>query len=860
MTLSAGTRLGPYEILAPLGAGGMGEVYRARDRKLGRDVAIKVLPSEVSADAERRLRFEQEARSASALNHPNIITVYDIGSSESNLYLAMELVEGRTVREMLSADLLPAKKMLDIAVQVADGLAKAHAAGIVHRDLKPENLMISRDGFVKILDFGLAKLVEPAPEEVSALPTVAAPGTLPGTVMGTVGYMSPEQASGEPVDYRSDQFSFGSILYEMATGRRAFQRKTGAETLAAIIREEPEPIGQLNPMAPAPVRWIIERCLVKEPEERYTSTRDLARDLRSVRDHLSETSASEVAVAARRSRPGLPVWFLPAGLALLAGLLLGVFGGKIAGTTKPPTEETTFQRLTFRRGSILSARFAPDGQTVIYGAAWEGSPIEIFATRPESPVSRSLGLASADILSVSSDGELAVSLGRRFVWGWESAGTLARLPLDGGAPREVLEDVQEADWAPDGKSLAVVRRVGNSRLEFPIGKVLYQTAGWISHPQVSPDGNLVAFIDHPQRGDNVGRVMVVDSNGKNRLTGPPAGTGLAWSPRGDEIWFTGPGVQAAALQAVTLSGRIRVVADFPGGVTLQDISRDGRVLLNRDNWRREIVGLAPGESRERNLTWLDWSFPADLSDDGKVLLFTEQAEGTRGVYSSFLRKTDGSPAVLLGQASGAGLSPDGKWALTTGGVGSQQLTLLTTGAGEPKPLPKADITYHGAAWFPDGRRILIMGHEPGRGVRLYVQDLVGGKPRAITPEGVTFFGKVIAPDGRSVAALGPEQRILLYPIEPAEPQAIPGIAPDEQPIRWTPDGRSLYVWRQEDLPAKISIVDVSSGRRTLWKELTPPDPAGVLMIGPILITPDGKSYVYSYRRTLEDLYLAEGLK
>ena len=859
MTLSPGTRLGPYEILAPLGVGGMGEVYRARDTKLGRDAAIKVLLSEVSADAERRLRFEQEARSASALNHPNIITVYDIDSSDSNLYIAMELVEGRTLREMLSAELLPAKKMLDIAVQVADGLAKAHAAGIVHRDLKPENLMISKDGFVKILDFGLAKLVEPAAEEGSVLPTVVAPGTLPGTVMGTVGYMSPEQASGEPVDYRSDQFAFGSILYEMATGRRAFQRKTGAETLAAIIREEPEPIGQLNPKAPAPVRWIIERCLVKEPEERYTSTRDLARDLRSVRDHLSETSVSEVSLAAGRSRPGLPVWFLPAGLALLAGLLLGIFGGKLAGTTKRPPAETSFQRLTFRRGSILSARFAPDGQSVIYGAAWEGNPIEIFATRPESPVSRSLGLPSADILSISSGGELAISLGRRFVQGWESAGTLAQLPLDGGAPREVLEGVQEADWAPDGKSLAVVRRVGDSRrLEFPIGKVLYQTAGWISHPQVSPDGNLVAFNDHPLRGDNVGRVMVVDTSGKNRLTGPPAGTGLAWSPRGDEIWFTEP--QASALQAVTLSGKVRHVAGFPGGVTLQDIARDGRVLLNRINWRREIVGLAPGESRERNLTWLDWSFPTDLSRDGKSLLFVEQAEGARGGYSSYLRKTDGSPAVLLGQAFAWGLSPDGKWALTTGGVGSQQVTLLPTGPGQPRPLPKADVTYQWGNWFPDGRRILIMGSEPGRGLRLYVQDAAGGKPRAITPEGVSFFTQGITPDGKSVAARSPEQRILLYPIEPAEPQSILGISPDDVPIQWTADGRSLYVLAPGGLPARISSVDVSSGRRTPWKELTPPDPAGVLTIGPVFLTPDGKSYVYSYRRTLEDLYLAEGLR
>src|SRR6266851_2539529 len=243
----------------------MGEVYRARDTRLGREIAVKVLPAAISADPDRRQRFEQEARSASALNHPNILTIYDIGSSEGTTYIAMELVEGRTLREILAAEPLPARKLLDYAVQIADGLAKAHAAGIVHRDLKPENLMVSRDGFVKILDFGLAKLVEPLSKEGSELPTAIASATQPGTVMGTVGYMSPEQASGQTVDFRSDQFSLGTILYETATGKRAFQGKTGAETLVAILREEPEPIGKVNPKTPAPLRWLIERCLAKDP-------------------------------------------------------------------------------------------------------------------------------------------------------------------------------------------------------------------------------------------------------------------------------------------------------------------------------------------------------------------------------------------------------------------------------------------------------------------------------------------------------------------------------------------------------------------------------------------------------------------
>src|SRR6266511_2950374 len=323
VTLSAGTRLGSYEVLAPLGAGGMGEVYRARDARLSREVALKVLPEEVSADRDRLARVEEEARAASALNHPNIVTIYDIGQSDSVSYIAMELVDGKTLRELTVAGPLPFRRIVSIAAQAAEGLAKAHAAGIVHRDLKPENLMVTKDGYVKILDFGLAKLTETIPQDASGLPTAIAAATQPGTVMGTAGYMSPEQASGQPVDFRSDQFTLGAILYEMATGKRAFQRKTGAETLVAIIREEPEPLSQLAPKAPAPVRWIVERLLAKDPEERYASTKDLARDLKSVRDHLSETSASGGLEAAEPVRPRRRGWVLPAAVALAAGVAAG---------------------------------------------------------------------------------------------------------------------------------------------------------------------------------------------------------------------------------------------------------------------------------------------------------------------------------------------------------------------------------------------------------------------------------------------------------------------------------------------------------------------------------------------------------
>ena len=855
MTLSPGARLGSYEIVALLGAGGMGEVYRAHDTRLGRDVAIKILPPETALDPDRRRRFEQEAHSASALNHPNIVTIHDIGAADSTFFIAMELVDGRTLRELLTATPLPAKKVLEIAVQIADGLAKAHVAGIVHRDLKPENVMVSRDGFVKILDFGLAKLVA-SDGAGSDLPTMAKPGTTPGTVMGTVGYMSPEQASGQPVDFRSDQFSLGAILYEMTTAKRAFHRKTGAETLTAIIREEPEAIGNLNPRAPAPLRWIVERCLAKEPEERYVSTKDLARDLSSVRDHLSETSVSGEPLAAAR-RPRVRATAVAAlALAVLAGTVLGFVIGRRAATA--PETAPRFTRLTFRRGSVLSARFAPDGRTVVYGAAWEGNPVELFSTQPGAPESRSLGLPSADILSISRTGEMAISLGRRFLAGWESTGTLARVPLAGGAPREVMANVQEADWAPDGKSFAVVRDAGHRRrLEFPSGKVLYETAGWISHARLSPDGTRVAFVDHPQRGDNLGSVAIVDLKGSRQALGDIRGiSGLAWSGAG-ELWTAADGIVA-----VPLTGTRRRLFGAPGIIELQDVSDEGRSLLNIKTARREVVGLAPGESRERNLSWLDWSFPVDLSADGRTLLFDEQNVSPDRGYSIYLRKTDGSAAIRLGEGRSLALSPDGKWALAVVGSGPDaHLALLPTGVGDAQALPASSLVYQSATWFPDGRRILLGAHAPGRGSRLYMQEVPDGRPQAISPEGVVVgLAKAVSPDGTQVVAIGSDGTVALYPIGAGEPRAVPGVTREDQPFGWTADGRGIYVLRGTGLPARVEVVDVSTGRRRFWKEIAPPDPAGVLSVSPVLMTPDGKSYVYSYRRVLDDLFLVEGLK
>jgi Tol biopolymer transport system component len=858
VTLAAGSRLGPYEILGQIGAGGMGEVYRAKDPRLSREVAIKVLPAALSADPDRIRRFEQEARSASALNHPNIVTIHDIGSQDGTLFIAMELVEGTSLRELLlEGEPLPMRKTLDLATQIAEGLGRAHTAGIVHRDLKPENVIVSKDGFVKILDFGLAKLVAPSGEEGSELQTAAAPETHPGTVVGTVGYMSPEQARGRPLDYRSDQFSFGSVVYEMATGRRAFRRGSNAETLTAIIREEPDPVAQANPRAPAPLRWILERCLAKDADDRYTSTRDLARDLRSIRDHLSETSASaesgsaEVAAPIRRTRVSL--WLPLAAAAALAALGVGYFIGLRRSSPAP-----TFQALTFRRGTVLNARFAPDGQTVVYSAAWDGKPVEVFSARIGSPEGRPLGIPRASLLAVSSTGELAVSLGWRYISNWETRGTLARVPISGGAPREVLEDVGDADWSPDGKDLAVVRQIGGARvLEYPIGRRLYQTEAWLSHPRVSPDGKTVALIEHPDRGDNIGRIVLVEVSGKSRAITPVALLGdVAWSADGSELWSN----QGPNLFRISPDGRRHPVLEMQVDGVVTDVSRDGKVLIASRPYRREMAGLAPGEERERNLSWLNWSYPCDVSRDGRRVLFEEQSLGAESVI--YFRRTDGSEPVRLGTGRALALSPDGQIAAVVSPKQPDQISLMPTGPGEMRRLPRAPITYRGnGTFFPDGQKLLVHGNEPGRGTRLYLQELSGAAPRPISPEGVTLGrSRAISPDGMRIAALGPDRRIAIYSVDPREPVPVPGISMDELPIGWTQDGRSLYVTTSFGVPARVDLVDVETGRRTPWKTIDAPDPAGIHRMYPFFISEDGKAYVYSYRREVGDLYLVEGLR
>ncbi|HKA37726.1 MAG TPA: protein kinase [Thermoanaerobaculia bacterium] len=858
MTIASGSRLGPYEVLAPLGAGGMGEVYRARDTRLHRDVALKVLPTDLAADRERLNRFEQEARSASALNHPNIVAVYDVGRSGETSFIAMELVEGRTVRELLASGQLAWKRALSIAAQAADGLAKAHAAGIVHRDLKPENLMVSSDGFVKILDFGLAKLADETKAGLSKALTMAGPQTASGVILGTVGYMSPEQASGAPLDFRSDQFSLGAILYEMATGKRAFSRATVVDTLSAILHEEPEPVAALRPDAPMAFRWVLDRCLAKEHDERYASTRDLARDLATLRDHLSESGVSKPVAVRPGKRRAFP---------LLASLIAATAAGSLATfallktslESKPPP---SYRQITFRQGTIRSARFSPDGQTVVYAAAWSGQPLEVFAVRPGAPESRSLGRLDANELAVSRSGEMALIVKNSYLGLFPGAGTLARMPFEGGAsPREVLERVSFADWSPDGAAMAIVRDSGAiQRLEYPIGKVLHETGGWISHPRISPDGLRVAFLDHPIGGDDRGRVVVVDRAGRKTsgATTWSSAWGLAWPPGGKEVWFTAikTGSQRE-IWAFSLSGKERLVARGPATLTLHDIARDGRVLVAHDTIRFGILGLAPGEKQERELSWLDNGGLSDISSDGRKILFYEVGEGGGEGYSVYVRGTDGSAAVRLGSGNGPKFSPDGRWVLA-GDLRTGQLILLPTGPGEPVTVTRDQLEHPFAEFLTDGKRIAFAAGEPGKGKRLYVQPISGGTAVVLSPEGVQAAGPV-SPDGRFVAVMNSGWKTMLCPTSGGALVPIPGAAPTEWPVQWSPDSKWLYL-KTGLVPARVFRVDPLSGKRDLWKEFAPPDTTGVVDVQGVVMTPDASAYAYSYVRILSDLFIADGLK
>jgi eukaryotic-like serine/threonine-protein kinase len=849
MALNPGTKLGPYEVIAPAGAGGMGEVYRARDARLNRDVAVKVLPTEFSRDADRLHRFQQEAQAVASLNHPNIMAIHDFGEHERSPYIVAELLEGETLRERLRGGALPTRKAADYAEQIARGLAAAHEKGVVHRDLKPENIFVTRDGRVKILDFGLAKLARQEGVSATDAATLVSQ-TEPGLVMGTVGYMSPEQVKGQTADQRSDLFSFGAILYEMLSGRRAFRGETSVETMSAILKEDPPELTETNRSVPPAMERIVRHCLEKNPEERFQSARDVAFNLQSL-----SGSTSQVAAIAPVKRPAARVGRIAAIAALSLGLLAVVFW---VGQSLKPASSPSFKPLTFRRGTVSAARFAPDGQNVIYSAAWEGNPHpELFSTRIDGVASRPLDVSDADLLAISPQGEMALLQHWRRTLGWQRTGMLARLPLSGGASKEMLDGVENADWARDGSRLAVIRSGVQYQLEFPLGHVLATApSGWFSYPRISPDQEQIAFFEHPP-GDDRGDVCVVDLAGHKRVLsgGWSSLDGLAWTPSGSEVWFAGSNTGSSrSLYAVSLSGRVRPVLRVPGSLVLFDIAPDGRVLLEQQEARRLIVGVTPGSPQERDLSWLDWSNGRDLTPDGRWLLLDEQGEGGGPNYSIYIRKTDGSPAVRLGDNDAFSISDDGKWVLATTNVEGGSMLLLPAGAGEPRTIKTGKLHNPLGRFLPDGKHILVIPDD----FRNYVQSLEGDTLRPVMPVGVAGFGWFTA-DGKYALGWDAHQNWSLYPIEGGQSIPLPKWTAGDLPINHTTDNHSFFV-SNGDIPVKIFRFDFLTGTRQFVRQLQPPDATGIERISDVLMTPDGKYYTYGGPRRLSNLFVVSGLK
>lgn len=855
MTITPGQQLGPYEILVSIGAGGMGEVYKARDNRLKRDVAVKVLPQSFAADADRLRRFQLEAQSAGAMNHPNILVVYDIGTQDNAPYLVSELLEGQTLRDRLREGKIPAAKAVDYARQIANGLAAAHAKGITHRDIKPENLFLTKDSRVKILDFGLAKVASPA-KPAGDFPTETQV-TDPGAVLGTASYMSPEQVRAQPVDHRSDIFSLGCVLHEMLSGHRAFQRNTSVETMNAILKEDPPELTTLDTSLPPALDRIVRHCLEKNPDDRFQSARDLAFDL----DSLSQTSGRVPSASIARRRSNWIPWGFAA-VFLLGGLATGYW----AGARLQPQQQPKFQRLTFRHGMVHSARFAPDGNTIVYSAEWDTAGVKTFSVRLDSPEFHPTVLENAKLSSVSGTGELAVLLEPRTV-AFETLGTLARVPFSGGAPREVLERVQVADWSPKGE-LAIVRDgEKDTQLEFPVGKVLFHTAGGISHMRFSPAGDRIAFLHHPRKISDSGQVMVVDLSGETKTLSEGWGSlwGLAWMPKTNEVCFTATkGGSKRELRAVTLGGVERTILAQTGNLSLEDIAHDGRVLLNSATQQMKL-NFATGEDQTgkqpktvRDLSWLDWSLVTDLSPDGKAVVFFESGEGAGDHVVAYYRNTDGSPAVKLGLGISPRLSPDGKW-VSVVGEKYNDVALLPIGPGESKRYPIPGINVNAASWLDD-KLLLIVGNEPGRGLRVYSLSVADGKPHPVTPEGISSSSIIIAPNHLGFAGMDANRQVVIYSLAGGPPVACAGIQADERPYSFSADGSLLYVMSRGTMPGRVYRVNWRTGRRELWREIKPADSAGVGDISGVHLTPDGKSYAYSYTQQLSELHLVEGLK
>ena len=875
MAVSPGDKLGPYEIQSPLGAGGMGEVYRATQSRLGRQVAIKVLALSSASDPERLRRFEQEARAASALNHPNIVSIYDVGRENATSYIAMEFVDGKTLRELLEAGPLGIKKSLQIAAQIADGLAKAHAASIVHRDLKPENVMVTRDGFVKILDFGLAKLMSGSSEGSSRgeAPTMTAaiPATHPGMIMGTASYMSPEQARGAELDYRSDIFSFGLMLYEMVTGKQAFKAASSAQTLAAIIEDEPTPVGELNPKTPAPLRWVIERCLAKEPDDRYSSTRDLARDLQSIRDHLSDTTTSGAILrakpAARRAK------WMPA----LLGLGCMILGAALMAWLRPEPVVTppTLRYLTFS-GADSSPSVSSDGRTVAFVSERDGAP-RIWLKQVESGSETVLTSGPDESPRYSPDGGWILFMRRRSAY---------RIPSLGGEPRRLLDNVDDASWSPDGQHIAFVRFVG-AGTDVGVMSLADGSSRIIQHvenekfhyPSWSPDGKTLALVEQfpGTAGEPIHTVLLLAPDGQNvrRLRCPlPGGelSAVTWSQDSKQIIYAIPespgdvgGTRVSAggsaghvlLQGVR-SGDARTLFATQAPVSRIEVAGPGRLIYDSLTLRANLkfFSSAPGETLGGR--WLTRGSSIDrqpfFSPDGESVVFSSSRSGELDIWevslkSNALRRLTDHPASDWDPF----ITSDNKHLLwSSSRSGNFEIWMADRDGSSARQLSHDGVDAENPIVTPDGWVVYISGQREHPG--LWKMRLDGSEAKLVVPGSLAWPD--VSPDGKYAlyhSVTNPLQaEIHIVRLADGAPLEFHAAG---QRARFGRDGHSIVYVRSQG--ADIVQQDFLAGPTSSPKVLVHGSPD--LVVETFHITPDGKSFVLSYTQPAHSLMVADGV-
>lgn len=739
VSLQAGTRLGPYEIVGLLGAGGMGEVYRARDTRLNRGVAVKVLPSESFPGSEGLRRLEHEARAASQLSHPNILAIHDIGTHEGAPYVVSELLEGETLRVRMEGGLLSIRAAIDYAAQVADGLAAAHEKGIIHRDLKPENLIVTTSGCVKILDFGLAKLIqrEYPPDGTTGSWESSAAGGTTGLIVGSAGYMSPEQAAGLPVGPPSDQFSLGLVLYELATGKRAYVRPSAAETMTAIIREEPVPIAHLNPDVPAPYRWIVERCLAKDPRDRYGCTRDLAMALRTLRDNVSDVVGIRTPTAPEAIRPrALGRYMVPAGL-IVAGVLVGA--GVAAWKFRSPAPVVPAVHCITYSGHDSAPSASPDGRMIAFTSDRDGEP-RIWLKELSKGTEVPLTSGPDNYPRFSRDGSMVL-----FTRTEAAAPSLFRVATLGGEPRKLIENVFDGDWSPDGGHVVFVRRtiekgvtdsvIGIAAADGSDARLIAEYPDQaLQHPRWSPDGGTIACVSAAQPGGAVQPIFLVNVDGKNRrVLRPPYSTGrvscVAWAGSGREVVYSQAesivasitGAGAWLIRQDSRTGAARTILWSPNHCDILDIMAPGRVIFDARSSRENLQEVPlRGDTPGAAARWLTRGNSSDrqpiYSQDGEWVVFSSNGSGNLDLWAISTR-TGAVRRITDDQAEDwdPAFTGDGKWLIwSSNRSGHFEIWVASPDGSGARQLTHDGANAENPTATPDGRWIIHNSNNPAK--------------------------------------------------------------------------------------------------------------------------------------------------